>query len=73
MHELTKEHGGKRKDKGYSFVKQRNRRNKRRQEAEARNKAWSQLSREEQIKILGTRRGESKRQIARIKAFNTNR
>jgi hypothetical protein len=61
------------KQKGYSHNKADARHRQKRTEAEARNKLWAQLSRNEQLRLLAQRRGECKRQITRIKNFNTNR
>lgn len=50
----------------YSFVKQQARRDKRRQEAEARDREYQKLSIQERITIAETRRGLSKRELARL-------
>lgn len=54
------------KTKGYkSFILHR-KKDKKRKEALERNKKWAQFSPAEQIAILKTRPGQSKRQVARL-------
>ena len=66
MNEYKNDEKGGRGKKEYSFVKQRARREKRRQEAVARNKNWAVLSKEQKAASLKNRRGESKKQLSRI-------
>lgn len=58
--------------KNYSHAKADVKKNRKRQEAEDRNKSWAKLSRDEQLKSLASRRGESKKQVERINQFNKN-
>lgn len=60
----------KRKIGGYNSSILRAKRNQKRHEAEARNQAWSDLTPKQQLASLAGRRGESKRQVARIQAAN---
>ncbi len=52
--------------KSYSFVKQQARRDKRRQEAEARDRHYQSLSTADKLKLAQSRPGESKREVARL-------
>ena len=61
------------KTKGYKSFKIKAKQDRKRKEAEARNKAWRALTKEQQIQSLQSRRGNSKKQIEKIKSFNTNR
>ncbi len=56
----------KRKKNGYSNVKRLIRLNARRNEAKARNLAYGKLTVAEKIKVAQSRRGESKRELARL-------
>lgn len=56
------------KTEGYSNATLHAKRDRKRAEAIARNNAWARHTVEEKIASLNTRRGESRRQLARLQA-----
>jgi hypothetical protein len=54
------------KTEGYSSATLHAKRNSRRQDAEARHRLYDQLTSIEQIALCDSRRGQSKREVARI-------